>query len=204
MEFYKVTIEISLILYCSSMAPLVVAGTNQDLQKYPNQIVLDLIKNNFPNPLTVTIFDQVVNLTPFNPNDFTGDIRFQNNQYQENTDYQISVLDDTNQPMKKKISIGRNALFEYEYRPMINIWIRQNTDVRPNEIIEKIKTLIDTIITDNEYTNVDNIHSIRCDLPQEFLEREFTTTEDEEIAMESIWHTKIQTYVLVHKWRVSP
>lgn len=182
------------------MSSLIVAGTNQPLQKYPNDIILEIIKNNFPNPLSVVIFENDVDLIPYNFDTHEGDIKFINDQYLENTDYQISVLDDNTQPTKVKESLGRNALWRYTYKPMINVWVRQNTDTRPTVIVDKIKEVIDTIITVNESPNVYGVHRIWCELPMEFLEREFTTTDEEELSMQSTWHTKIQCNIEIFFW----
>ena len=184
------------------MGNYVVAGQLTDLPDTPNRIILDTIKAAFPNPFNTTSFGNAIQLTHYKPITETGDIRFEIDQYLENTDYQISVLDETTKAEKRKISLGRNSLYEFIYKPYINIHVRKNVDTRPDEI-DDIKLEIDRIITDKESSMPHGIEYIMCDPAEEILEREFISNEEtEDIDVLSTWHVKIQVYLKVYKWFV--
>jgi hypothetical protein len=185
------------------MASYQVAGQLTDLPDHINRILLQVIKDDFPNPFITSNFENNVNLTHYDYDTETGDIRFEIDDYMENTDYQISVLDDrNNEGSKTKQSLGTNSLWEFIYRPTIHIWVRQVTFTRPREI-DDFKEKIDTLITARENSMPHGIDRIWCDLPQEFIEREFESTEDEAVNIITTWHVIIPTSIRVFKWWVT-
>lgn len=183
--------------------PYQVAGQLTDLPEHVNRILLTVVKDNFPNPFSTTNFGNVVNLAHFDPVAETGDIRFEIDTYLENTDYQISVLDDrNNEGSKMKQSLGQNALYQFLYRPSIHIWVRQNTFTRPREI-DDMKDTVDEIITSKESSMPHGIDAIWCGLAEEFIEREFTSNDEEFVDVQSTWHVIIPTTIRVFKWWVT-
>lgn len=167
--------------------PYVVAGTAQDLQKYPTHIIKELLETLYP-----------INDPPLPPK---SAVRFSLDRYLDTADIQISVLEEV-RGTKTRQSIGRNSLWEFMYMPVIHVFVRINAETRPFQI-DDIKDWIDSILTDNESTSPYGVDSISCELAEEIFESDLRSNDEEDIEIIDTWNVRIQTYVKVYKWHIS-
>lgn len=172
--------------------PTVVAGTQLDIQKSPEKIVLELIKSRWN-------LEQEGQVPP------KDQISFSLFGWMGRKSFQISVESSTAATVTP-LSIGEPYLYRYNDPVVVHVWVLKNTDDVPDSI-HNITQKIEQIINEN-ITNVGwGIHSMRLMTQFSAIEaREFYSVETGIVTSlqnqteQSLWHSQALTELLYFKY----